>query len=78
MIGSPRMRVVDLDHDMSDVIPEGTSVESEFLFRRMEEATFAALRCEPHARVLDSAAGIGQDDRELARQRLELCHSRRS
>ena len=60
------VRVVDLDHDMSDVIPISTSVESDFLFRRMEEATFDALRARPGGRVLDSAAGVGQDDRALA------------
>jgi SAM-dependent methyltransferase len=60
------MRVVDLDHDMSDVIPTGTSPDSEFLFRRMEEVTFASLHAGPGALVLDSAAGIGQDDRQLA------------
>jgi len=60
------MRVMDLDYDMSDVIPTGTSIDSEFLFRQMEDATFAALHCRPGSRVLDSAAGIGQDDRVLA------------
>jgi len=61
------MRVVDLDRDMSDVIPVGTSIESEFLFQRMEDATLEALRIGPSARVLDCAAGMGQDDRRLAR-----------
>lgn len=53
---------------MSDVIPTGTSPDSAFLFRRMEEETFAALHSRAGARVLDSAAGIGQDDRALARR----------
>ncbi len=60
------MRVVDLDHDMSDVIPTATSVESEFLFQRMQDATLEALRARPGARMLDCAAGVGQDDRRLA------------
>ena len=60
---------------MSDVFPTGTSVDSEFLFRtvdseflfrRMEEATLDALEAEPGSRVVDVAAGVGQDDRALA------------
>ena len=61
------VRLVDLDHDMSDVIPTGSSVDSEFLFQRMEDTTLDALRAGSGARLLDSAAGIGQDDRRLAR-----------
>jgi len=60
------MRVVDLERDMSDVIPTGASVDSEFLFQRMEDATLEALRPGPGRRLLDSAAGIGQDGRRLA------------
>jgi ubiquinone/menaquinone biosynthesis C-methylase UbiE len=62
------MRAVDLDRDMTHVIPTGTSRDSEFLFRRMEALTFEAARGAPGARVLDSAAGLGQDSRALARQ----------
>ncbi|MFQ5513043.1 MAG: class I SAM-dependent methyltransferase [Myxococcota bacterium] len=62
------MRVVDLDHDMSDVIPTGASLDSELLFRRMEQATFDALGLARGQCVLDSAAGIGQDDRALAHE----------
>jgi SAM-dependent methyltransferase len=62
------MRVVDLDRDMSDVFPTGTSVDSEFLFRRMEEATLEALEARPGARIVDVASGVGQDDRRLARR----------
>ena len=60
------MRVVDLDRDMSDVIPMGFSPDSEFLFARMEDATLEALRVQPGSRVLDAAAGVGQDGRRLA------------
>ncbi len=60
------MRVVDLDRDMSDVIPTATTVESEFLFQRMTDATLDALPARPNAKLLDSAAGIGQDARALA------------
>ncbi|MCZ6570460.1 MAG: methyltransferase domain-containing protein, partial [Deltaproteobacteria bacterium] len=62
------MRVVDLDRDMSDVIPTATSVDSEFLFQRMEDATLNALLARPGARVLDCASGVGQDDRRLAKE----------
>src|SRR5262245_61685669 len=61
------MRAVDLDRDMTHVIPTGTTRDSEFLFRRMEALTLAATRAAPGARVLDSAAGLGQDSRALAR-----------
>jgi hypothetical protein len=63
------MRAVDLDRDMTHVIPTGTTRDSEFLFRRMEALTLAATRPAPGARVLDSAAGLGQDSRALARSR---------
>jgi SAM-dependent methyltransferase len=55
------MRVVDLDRDMSDVIPTGTTRDSEFLFARMTEATLAATRPAPGRRILDVASGFGQD-----------------
>ncbi len=61
------MRAVDLDRDMTHVIPTGTTRDSEFLFRRMEALTLAATRSRAGARVLDSAAGLGQDSRALAR-----------
>ncbi len=51
---------------MADVIPTGTSVDSEFLFRRMQEATLEALGPARGARLLDVAAGVGQDDLALA------------
>ncbi len=62
------MRVVDLDHDMSDVIPTATSIDSDFLFQRMEDATLDALRARPGTRMLDCAAGVGQDGRRLANE----------
>ncbi|HTO05752.1 MAG TPA: class I SAM-dependent methyltransferase [Myxococcota bacterium] len=61
------MRAVDLDRDMTHVIPTGTTRDSEFLFRRMEALTLAATGLRPGGRVLDSAAGLGQDSRALAR-----------
>jgi SAM-dependent methyltransferase len=60
------MRVDDLDRDMADVIPTGVSVDSAFLFERMERATLDALGSGAGARVLDLAAGVGQDDHALA------------
>jgi SAM-dependent methyltransferase len=59
------MRVVDLDRDMRDVIPTGTSRDSEFLFERMTEQTLGAA-AGGGRRVLDVASGFGQDARELA------------
>jgi SAM-dependent methyltransferase len=58
---------VDLDRDMTHVIPTGTTRDSDYLFRRMEAETLAATRAGVGARVLDSAAGLGQDSRALAR-----------
>jgi len=60
------MRVVDLDRDMSDVIPTGTTPDSEFLFARMTERTLALARPGPGARILDIASGVGQDAIALA------------
>ncbi len=55
------MRVVDLDRDMSDVIPTGSTRDSTFLFERMTEATLAATGTAAGRRVLDVASGFGQD-----------------
>ena len=55
------MRVVDLDRDMSDVIPTGATRDSTFLFDRMTEQTLAAARPAPGRRILDVASGFGQD-----------------
>ena len=60
------VRVVDLDRDMSDVIPTGASADSAHLFERMTERTLRAASAVPGARVLDAAGGLGQDSRELA------------
>ena len=60
------MRVVDLDRDMRDVIPTGTSRDSEFLFDQMTRRTLDLARAGPGRRVLDVASGLGQDARALA------------
>lgn len=61
------MRVVDLDRDMSDVIPTGLSPDSEFLFDRMTEVTLEATCAHPGTVVLDVASGVGQDSVALTR-----------
>jgi SAM-dependent methyltransferase len=55
------MRVTDLDRDMSDVIPTGTTRDSQFLFERMTRETLAATGAAPGRRILDVASGFGQD-----------------
>lgn len=62
------MRVVDLDRDMSDVIPTGMSPDSEFLFARMTDVTLDATGADRGRRVLDVASGVGQDSIALARR----------
>ena len=62
------MRVVDLDRDMRDVIPTGTTLDSSFLFDRMTERTLRAARPGKGRRILDCASGLGQDAMELARR----------
>jgi ubiquinone/menaquinone biosynthesis C-methylase UbiE len=60
------MRVVDLDRDMSDVIPTGLSRDSEYLFERMTLETIDAALPGPGRRVLDVASGVGQDTIAMA------------
>jgi SAM-dependent methyltransferase len=62
------MRVVDLDRDMSDVIPTGMTLDSEYLFARMTESTIRAVHPSQGKLVLDVASGVGQDSIELARR----------
>jgi SAM-dependent methyltransferase len=62
------MRVVDLDRDMSDVIPTGTTRDSQFLFDRMTEVTLGYADAAPGRRILDVASGFGQDSIALARR----------
>lgn len=66
------MRVVDLDRDMTDVIPTGTSRDSEFLFERMTQTTFEMVRPEPGRLILDVASGFGQDALALAEKGAEV------
>ncbi len=63
---SAPVRVVDLDRDMSDVVPTGATRDSEYLFERMTRRTLALVRPRPGARVLDVASGFGQDAIALA------------
>lgn len=60
------MRVVDLDRDMSDVIPTGTTRDSQFLFERMTAVTLDLAGPAPGRRILDVASGFGQDSVALA------------
>ncbi len=60
------MRVVDLDRDMSDDIPTGTTRDSQFLFERMTEVTLGFADPRPGRRILDVASGFGQDSLALA------------
>ena len=62
------MRVVDLDRDMRDVVPVGTTRDSEYLFDRMTRRTLEFARPGPGRRVLDVASGFGQDAIELSRR----------
>jgi SAM-dependent methyltransferase len=62
------MRVVDLDRDMSDVIPTGTTRDSEYLFERMTRATLALAQPGRGSRILDVASGFGQDALDLTGQ----------
>ncbi len=50
---------------MTDVIPTGTTRDSEHLFARMTEATLGLAR-EAGGRILDVASGFGQDAARLA------------
>ncbi|MCZ6783684.1 MAG: methyltransferase domain-containing protein [Proteobacteria bacterium] len=60
------MRVIDLDRDMSDVIPTGLTPDSQFLFARMTDVTLDLAGAEPGRRILDVASGVGQDAVSLA------------
>lgn len=51
---------------MRDVIPTGTTRDSEYLFRRMTDVSLDQTRTAPRRRVLDVASGIGQDAAALA------------
>jgi demethylmenaquinone methyltransferase/2-methoxy-6-polyprenyl-1,4-benzoquinol methylase len=62
------LRVVDLDRDMRDVVPVGTTRDSEYLFDRMTRRTLEFARPGPGRRVLDVASGFGQDAIELSRR----------
>ncbi|MFQ5418524.1 MAG: class I SAM-dependent methyltransferase [Myxococcota bacterium] len=52
---------------MRDVIPTGTSRDSEYLFGRMTGRTLDLARPGPGKRVLDVASGFGQDAQAMAR-----------
>ena len=66
------MRVVDLDRDMSDVIPTGTTRDSSFLFDRMTEVALSLARPAPGMKILDVASGFGQDAIAMARRQADV------
>lgn len=66
LLPSGAVRVVDLDRDMSDVIPTGTTRDSQYLFDRMTDRTLALAQAAPGRRILDCASGFGQDALALA------------
>lgn len=68
MLPSAAVRVVDLDRDMSDVIPTGTTRDSQYLFDHMTERTLALAGAAPGRRILDCASGFGQDALALAKR----------
>lgn len=67
-LASAAMRVLDLDRDMSDVIPTGSTPDSDFLFERMTAVTLDLTGAGPGRRVLDVASGVGQDSIALVRR----------
>jgi SAM-dependent methyltransferase len=62
------LRVVDLDRDMRDVVPTGTTRDSEYLFERMTLRTLDLAQPGAGTRVLDVASGFGQDAISLSRR----------
>src|SRR5574338_1531530 len=53
---------------MRDVIPTGSTRDSEFLFARMTERALALCQVGSGQRVLDVASGVGQDAHALAQR----------
>lgn len=53
---------------MRDVVPVGTTRDSEYLFDRMTRCTLEFARPGPGRRVLDVASGFGQDAIEFAQR----------
>lgn len=51
---------------MSDVIPTGTTRDSQYLFDHMTARTLALAEAAPGRRILDCASGFGQDAFALA------------
>lgn len=57
---------------MSDVIPTGTTRDSEYLFDRMTDLTLELTRPGPGRRILDVASGFGQDAIALCERGAEV------
>ena len=60
--------MLDLDRDMRDVVPTGTTRDSEYLFDRMTRRTLDLTRPGCGTRLLDVASGFGQDAIALSRR----------
>jgi SAM-dependent methyltransferase len=60
---------------MSAVFPLGLERDSEFLYDRMREVTYAALAAQPGQVVLDVAAGLGEDGQRLAERGLRVINA---
>ncbi len=57
---------------MSDVIPTGTTRDSEYLFQRMTDVTLGLAAPAPGRRILDVASGFGQDAVAMAESGAEV------
>jgi SAM-dependent methyltransferase len=60
------MRLADLERDYSQMFPGESTPDASFLYARMAAVSYELLRAGPGARVIDAAAGVAQDARELA------------
>ncbi len=60
------MRISDLDRDHSQIFIDSVLPDTAFLCERMEKVLFEALEAPAGGRVLDVAAGLGQETRVLA------------
>lgn len=60
------MRIEALERDQAPMFLQSEAPDSQFLYARMAETTYAALGVRAGARVLDVAAGVGRDALALA------------
>lgn len=60
------MRVLDIERDMRDLIPVGSTPDTAFLFERITDLTLRLAEPRPGRRILDVASGMGQDSISMA------------